>query len=81
MVTIVTPVPPRRSTRVTNPPQRLRGETPEGENPKTPAATGITLPAVTHILQDIAAESDLTVKSKAPVHHPKLPLEEDISYS
>ena len=81
MVTKVTPVPQRRSTRVTNPPQRLREETPEGENPKTLAATGISLPAVTHILQDVAAESDLTAESPAPNGNLKPPLELDISDS
>ena len=66
MVTKVTPVPPRRSTRVTNPPQRPREVTPEAENPQAKIASSSTLPSVAEIVRDIAAESDLMAESPAP---------------
>ena len=79
MVTKVTPVPQRRSTRVTNPPQRLREETPEDKNPKQSAATGITPPAVARIVHDVAAESDLTTESPATDGNQKQPPEPEIN--
>ena len=66
MVTKVTPVPQRRSTRVTNPPQRLREETPVAENPQANTAVSTTLPNVAEIVQDVTASSDIMAESSPP---------------
>ena len=66
MVTKVTPVPPRRSTRVTNPPQRLREVTPEAENLQAKTAASTTLPNIPEIVQGVAANSDIMAESPPP---------------
>ena len=66
MVTKVTPVPQRRSTRVTNPPQRLREVTPEAENPQAKTAASTTLPNVAEIVQGVGPNSDIMAESPPP---------------
>ena len=80
-VTPVTPVAPRRSSRITNPPQRLREDTPEKDRPQTKTKKRTTLPSVADILRDVTAECDLSTETPRPKDIPESPPEVDLSDS